>query len=520
MNSLSANRLDTEAWLSEADLWRRVAHYYGQPGVNVWKEQIPFQITSNPCIAAAYADTLIAYLEDWVREHGALTGKVNIVELGAGHGLFSTAMLRALAERSASLGALPATLHYWVTDRSPNHLESWRQNPELVEFQQSGMCGFCCFDALENATLPDGWQQPTQEKATPWIFIANYVFDTLPHDAFLFGDNETKRGVVTVEQYTPAPTLNPDTYQISLAFRSYQLTSLTPLLAAAVQGYQALQPTGCLLIPTGALQCIEQLRQLSGDNMLLLCADKGWSRLETAMQVQIENAIHFSNASMTVNLHAISEHVTRAGGIAFSQTTQQESLSTAAWVFGMPGNKLIATRTTFANQLDKRSPGDLYGLAATLLTHRFNLGLAEIVSLLKLMNWDPAIFDGCFDAILASLSHAPLPAVADLRAALPTLAAQRYRSTHMPDTLFNIAHLQQCLGLWSDAAQHYRLSIQERGDTAQTWYNLGLCHAALQENNEAVTCFDKASALDPEMLLAQGWLYRLGKTIACVAISK
>jgi tetratricopeptide (TPR) repeat protein len=175
------------------------------------------------------------------------------------------------------------------------------------------------------------------------------------------------------------------------------------------------------------------------------------------------------------------------------------------------------TTRVFHHHLDMASPGDLYSIVMAVLDQRFQMRLGSLISILKLMEWDAAVFDSLYDAIYTRLPEATAAERADLMSGLSLVSDRRYCLTGTSDTLFNVAHLLQTLQCWQSAIDIYEARITERGDSAAARYNLGLCKMALGQIDPARSEFEQAAALDPDFLPAQGFLYRLSQQEAPVA---
>ena len=55
--------------LSQSLIWQAQRDYYQQQGELAWAEQVPFNVTSNPFIANAYANLIVALIRDWIVQH-------------------------------------------------------------------------------------------------------------------------------------------------------------------------------------------------------------------------------------------------------------------------------------------------------------------------------------------------------------------------------------------------------------------------------------------------------------------
>lgn len=501
--------LEQGVWLGESVLWKRVGEFYQDKGISAWNGNVPYQVTSNPRIAVSYVETILAFLEDWVEQNGPFTQPCRIIEVGAGHGNFSLMMLRVLAHKQAHFQALGISVQYIITDLAASNVEEWKRNAFLKDWLHSGHLQVTVFDGMTQSELFID-SKPVEFGDAPSVFIANYLFDSLPHEAFLLKDNTLQRAKTLLTTH-PDKTDDPQKWMLSLDFEPCSWDDLAVSTAGLLREYEKIEVEGCILLPVGAISCIENLRYMSQDRFLLLCSDKGLSSQNSIKNRTPAEITAFVNASMIVNLHALMLYFQHEGGCAWMQTTQQEFLASAA--YGMGVNPLHTHRTNraFSQQLDKNSPGDLYSLSTQLINHRFTLSLGNMISLLKLMEWDPAVFENLHDAIFNYLPSAQPTEISDLVNALPLIAAYRYAIPGSGDTLFRIAHLLQTLQQWQAAIDIYQSRIEEQGETAEVLYNLGLCYNAMEKTDLAITSFERAVQLNPDFLLAQGWLYKFHK---------
>jgi SAM-dependent MidA family methyltransferase len=460
-------------------LWNSIRTFYDRPVENVWEGRVPFRVTSGPLIAGAYADLIAAYAEDWSAWGGA--GALNVLELGAGHGYFSEALLRAFALRRARFQRCGTRVHLFVTDQAEACLRRWQRRSTMAKAMSRGECSFSLLDAaLVEGSLPEGGFP-----GAPWVFIANYVFDSLPQDAFLFEEGGARRAALDAAAEGRIRGAEPDALEPELTFRDFDPADLEEPLRSAFDRAAESSTNGCLLLPTGALRCVERLRRASGGRCLIVASDKAWTRSEDAIRPNAGEAAAFTDASMMVNFGALNEQAERRGGVAFAQQTQQETLATAAWAFGLPKGALARTGEAFSRELDERSPGDLDTVLAAALGRAGELGLGTLVAALKVARWDPAAFDRCYEAMFAAIPTAPPTACADLARGLPEVVRQRCVGEWVPDTLARAGVLRSRLGDVAGALAWLEQALKERAGDVRAQLELGRCLAAVGRYQEA-----------------------------------
>lgn len=175
--------------VSDSHLWRLMTEYFAGAGSMAWtNETVPSFVTSNAFVAHNYARHVRAYIRDMVAK-GQVSPlePVYVVELGAGLGKFSYFMLQELEAMRPVAGFDARQIRYVMSDFSWGTVRKWRRVEQLKPYLESGALDYAVFDAVKddrvhlihgNVTLAPG------AVANPMVVIANYVFDTLPHDAF------------------------------------------------------------------------------------------------------------------------------------------------------------------------------------------------------------------------------------------------------------------------------------------------------------------------------------------------
>lgn len=214
--------------LSQSPLWQQQSAFYERLGQQAWRGGfVPEYITSNPFIANAYAEMVLAYWRD-----GFAAGTFDptkpcyILELGAGSGRFAYLFLKRLTglledpqtlQTGSRLDSQPdprPEFVYIMTDLAQSNLAAWQENSRLADFVAAGQLDFAHFDVTQDTELtlltrgvtlashtldkPLDTRGDTTGVANasianagivnPGIIIANYVFDSIPNDLYYVED--------------------------------------------------------------------------------------------------------------------------------------------------------------------------------------------------------------------------------------------------------------------------------------------------------------------------------------------
>ncbi len=457
--------------LSRSSIWELQRAYYAQRASEAFAE-VPHQVVDNPFVAAAYARVVLGFLRDWARGGLDPSEPLFIVELGAGAGRFAHRFVRELAAR---LDALPITLPpvvYVMTDLGESTLEDWERNPELADDRVD----FARFDVEGDRTLALRRSGIVLEQlANPLIVIANYVFDSVPADAFAVADGALEECVVSVSGDDVA-TMELVYERRPVAPGHYGDADLDALL----EHYRGRLGDTVVTIPRAVIECIRWLRELAGDRLLVLSGDKAHST-EESLGYREEPTLsrHGGSFSLMVNFHALGWYARRHGGDALDGGDRHATIDVAALLFGHPPGDYAETRLAYDDAIERFSPDDMFTLSEGLDRTAAQLSVAEIVALLRLSGWDAFTLLGVADALLEQVADADAAVQEDLRYALMETYDRHFAVPGDDDLPFAIGLLLYEMEDYEDALEFFEASLEQHGPDAATERNIALCEAQL-----------------------------------------
>jgi len=505
--------------LSRSLIWTLQRSFYERHGVEAWRsEGIPFHITSNTYIAQAYARVVLGWLRDWLPNNAPFdpTEPVTIVELGAGHGRFGYLFLKKLLRLLEGSALKDVRLQYVMTDLAERNVELWRENPRLKPFLDSGLLDLACFDAARDTELRlavSGRVLAPGAVRNPMVMIANYLFDSIPQDAFWIEDGRLYESLVTVTPRRRETHLDdPDLLsRVDLSFHYNPVDPDyygDPDLDALLSETSRHLPATAFLFPVAALQCIRAFRDLAGDRLLLLSADKGYHREEELVLGHGAPAItrHGRGSfSMMVDYRILGESFRRRGGEALQPSHRHESIVVSAFLAGSPPGGSVATRYRETRQayqaaVEDFGPDDFFTLAPALDLVRDPLSLEQALSYLRLSAWDHRLLwrqIPLYKSLCAELTGAQKQELHD--------AVRQVWDYYYPlgeeeeDLGFELGILFLEMKLYREALDFFAESARLYGLEPGTAYNMGLCHYGLREMEAAARSVEQALELDPEL---------------------
>ena len=336
-------------------------------------------------------------------------------------------------------------MRYVLTDFAQSQLDAWAANPALAGFE------LLRWDLTsEDVPAIEG----------PLVVIANYVFDSLPADAFAVRDGVLEECLVEVGEeltYSRRPV------------RGYG----DPDLDALLEHYRTNLADTVVTIPVVALAALRRLRR---EHLLVLAADKAFSTEEALDHREPPQPARHSGAfSLMVNFHALGLYAQRHGGELLHGGDRHAAIDVGALVFGAGAE----TRAAYADAIARFGPGDLAVLTAGVERVADGLTVDEIVALLRLSGWDATTLHGVLGALREQAADADPATQEDLREALMEIDDRHFPIAGEPDLPFAIGILLYELQDYEDAIAYFEASLEQHGHDPATERNIELCEAML-----------------------------------------
>ena len=225
-------------------------------------------------------------------------------------------------------------------------------------------------------------------QAGPLVLVANYVFDSLPQDAFAISNGEIAEMLFTIS--ASGESINSR----SLSFKNVSMSApryAEPLWNQILDHYLKNIPEATVLFPCVALKTLDDLSRLSDGRMLVLAADKGFAYEDELTFSRGAPSLEFHSGncfSQQVNFDAIAKYFIARGGKALLPDKHFSSLSICAFLLG--GNQPFAqTSAAYRNAQAQIGPDDVFTLLAWLHPHMEEMNVAHILAMLRLTQWDP-----------------------------------------------------------------------------------------------------------------------------------
>ncbi|HEY9841033.1 MAG TPA: SAM-dependent methyltransferase [Candidatus Obscuribacterales bacterium] len=220
-------------------LWTLHREYYQQQGLQAFlRHEVPYNISSNPCLAGNALRLLLA--AENVQNKAAPAETVHVLEIGAGLGIFASNFLQALTEMAPGL-----ELCYWLSDYSAAGLQALAEHPAFAPWCRSGRLRLCLIDGRDPGQARDLEDRPLELPGFSLI-LANYVFSTLPTAVLLRQQDQWLSQQTRLEWLPLGPepevaALEAFAAQLAGQLRGYRLVDRVSPSQESYPMFQALQ---------------------------------------------------------------------------------------------------------------------------------------------------------------------------------------------------------------------------------------------------------------------------------------
>jgi hypothetical protein len=506
--------LEKEVSISQSLIWRLQQQSYAQRGLKSWTDDmVPHFITNNPFIAEIYAKIIVGFICDCIdsaEKNSRPLSRENplrILELGAGPGKFSFLFLRQLEALLQSKDISLAMVRYCMSDCSDSLVAAWRSNKRLCEFVDRGILQFELLEAsgeTNSRFLRGDTSETIGQPQSPLIVIANYVFDSLPYDAFVIKEGQVSELLQTTAAARQDAGNNS---QETLAGLQFSYTNGDTTFAhypehswnGILDLYRRRLPAATVLFPSEALKTLDALRRFAGGTMLVLAADKGYVHEDSLLLAEGPPTYEFHSAnclSQMVNFDAIAKYFESIGGQAFLPEKHSSGLHICAFLERPPDVQFPALKAHYQQARSAIGPDDLFALLAWLNPHMEEMSVPQILALLRLSRWDPTTLIRVFP-VLARQIRGVVAERNDLRHAVLLAWANHFRVTPSDNVLaFSCGVILLELHFFEEATLMFHHSQDLLGPSATSSYNLGLCRLGLGRSAEALSFMVEACQLD------------------------
>jgi tetratricopeptide (TPR) repeat protein len=495
--------------ISQCSIWKLQEDYYRNLGMAAWDNRTPYFLTNSQVVADNYASLILATLLDRPAD---LSQPVYIVELGSGTGRLAYNLIRELERKRRYFPATQKVRFQVVlSDIAEETVQFWETHPRFHDV--SFWVDFALWSPFSSEPLRLRKSGKVLENARNPVFVlANYFFDSLPHDEFFIRAGQLEERLVdvvpkAVPSYSSANRLDVRDVDLQYSYRPADATTYyqDPVCSALLQGYVGAVASGAVTVPVASLACIARLRSLG--TLCLLSSDRGFTTLP-ALTAYPDHpwALHSGCFSHMVNFDAL--------GRAFHKYlhTTHHTVDGVQTVFCSDLEvELPHVEYEFRERVDRGNPAN--SAVALFSMAREEPKLAALLGVVKLNLYDPNALSMVGLKLAPMLKGITYGEHLDVVAALEECWRNDYYFRGSANVTFWLGHLYQTLGLFDRALWFFTQTIERVGADAMLWYLSGGCHESMGNRSEAVACYKRALALETGMAEATEALRSLGEPL-------
>lgn len=506
--------LENEVRFSESIYWKCQTDYFDDKGINAWIGNVPYYVTCNSLITYSYAQMALRFIQDGIR-NGLIDPKetIYLTELGTGSGRFSYQFLTFFTQFVKDFNC-DFKFCYVMTDSTQSNLDYWEQHDQFQPFIEQGILDFAIYWIGQDKPIELKLSNITLSENTlknPMIAIANYIFDSIPPDAFRVENGKLHEGLISV--MTDKHNLGPNNKIIELnGLKSrFDFKPINPeyyddpYINQILAFYEENLETSTFLIPYTSIQCINHLSSIAGGKLAVISADKGYTHYTSLKNLATPHIAFHGSLSVMVNFDCIGQYIKHRGGDVL-MATETEGMKVNMFGVGFKFDDMPETRWAYQQFGHRFSTKEFLLIKNEVIEHASDLTLQEFMSLLKMSYWDPDILVSVAMEWGQKLGEASPGYLDELRAGLLELYDNYYFIPNYKNPLFEMGHIYHVIGDLDMALERYNESMRRFGEDAATVMSIGFCHYYKEDKATALKCFEKALELDPNNESAKEWI--------------
>lgn len=493
---------------SEAPIWEIQRKYFEEKGMQAWtNDQTPHFITSNPMIAAAYAEMIFAFLQDRANQ-GYVLEPVSIVELAAGTGRLAYHVLRELCRLRDYAGISLPPFRYIMTDLAMKNVDAWREHPALQPFVAEGLLDFARFDAVHDTVLnlvESGTTIGEGDVRQPLLIVANYFFCSIPQELIYVGDGHIYEVDVDIEYPENQDKLSSTEWLEQIALRyeyrrapEYEQESYPYRDVIAL--YREQLEDSHILFPAAGIACLERLHRLSQAGFILITADKGDHWLDQWKFAQPPELVIHGSFSLTANFHAIRHVFEQRSAEALFPPHHYKNINVGCILHADNPRDYPQLKLAYRRCVERFGPDEFYSMKEWVDRNLGSMGLQQILSFWRLGEYDAEFFIQSTKRISSLLPDANDDEKQDLLQGIQQMWSNYYVMDQRYDLALDAGLVLFEMGMYEQSRRFLEISVQQdQGEVVSTvYYCLAICCFEVEEIDDAVKYLRKLIQLEPD----------------------
>ncbi len=523
--------LESDKRLSESMLWTMQEEYFENQKSKIWSGP-HFYSTNRMPFVESYVELVTAALTDCA---ALIDGEepVYILEIGGGSGCFAYRFLNDFVENLDHFDNLKRLkFKYILTDFSEALVKKWLENKNLNTLYEQEILDFAVFRAQHDQKIElrrAGKTLTSKEIKNPLIVIANHVFDSIEQDAFRVSYGVLQESKITLyrEDQDGSSGAQPTLDDLRVVERFLDIEGSyyeNPAYDNIIAGYRDELKEATFTVPLGALKCIDNLSAFCDEKLILISADQGYMRLDSAQTTGLRKLDFKRHGYCTfdLNFNAISKYFSQNGGSSLVEDYDYSGLRVT--FNSLIRNRFQNTAHYFKHYLQKKNFLDSQLQIADLITNGLKAGdyessrVALFLSIVRAFNYDPKMFaiahKDLLDERFKDLEEMNPQVRSELQETLHRTIKNIYIIDDNHKIFDSILRLYIQLDWFEECLKFSEEIIENYGDVSTAVDHAALSCEALKKYREAYEYFQRATRLPTS---DHGWaaagMKRMGKVL-------
>lgn len=513
-------RIEEPVSFANSKFWELQRNYFATMGEQAWATEVPMYISSNMFIGQRYAQLIINFLKDWLALHPQVDNEpFYILELGAGTGRFSYCFLSALKELLKLL-KLDLKFCYVISDFTQKNIDYCRNSEPLQPFIAAQEIDFTLFNVETSKDFYLELQQKNYsqlQSKKPLIVIANYTFDCIKQAILEYSAGkwyELHLGLRS--RYKNFDTkkvkhLNDLRFENNLVEISIDDNYPNPILNNLIKSYEQYfkdASTSSLMLPLGALDFVENIKNLTTNNFFMVVGDKGISQPELfPFLVDTARVTYDGCYSFVVNFHAIGEYIKAYGG-TYLLTHKAGSFKINLYSMGTDLAQCPQTQACFELLFERDGPDGYCALYEEFYANSYRFTLRTLISFLKYSQYDPEAYMAVVERLLELLPEANEFFMEEIKLTINKIKMHTFAD--LREDIFNgLGRFYHKLGMYDEALALYQRSIKHYGDKGPAHHNIAMVYEKQKNYPKALQHYEVAYNVNKNDHFAKRKIYVL-----------
>ncbi len=488
--STNLYEIESSTLFSKSKIWQLNRDFYEYSGMEAFSEDlVPYHLTSSAFVGKTYAELIFALLID-LAQKGKIEPTVYIVELGAGHGRLAFHILKQLDKLILGSSHKLPPYCYVLSDIIEENLDFFKAHPQFESYYQRGVLDLAFFDGLQSEAIELRYSKKTvgtNDLEQPVVAIANYFFDSIPNDLFLFRNGEVSNCSIAIKSKVDPGKTSPETLIDNLELEFSHESVQKPvyenaLLNDILEVYKKSLTDSYVFFPTSGIRCLDGLKSFSKEGLFLLSMDKGFHDVRELKRKKQPEFITHGSFSIWVNYHALGSYCSGLGGKALLPAYSTFHLELAAMLFLNESDTYKQVISAYERVVNDFGPDDFNTLKHLAYNNVSRLSLRDLLALLRLSGYDSTFFKTLLPRLKQVAKTISFNERKRIGETLQKVWSTYYSMGEPFDLAYELGGIAYDLGFYPEALDFFEKSEGLHGGKADTFYNKALCYYQLRQD--------------------------------------